>query len=130
MNTEKLAKAMQELKASFNTVIIIDLPIIEKKIVNRTVMVDDPKTVKEWLTKTNYHPDRAVIVSVSKEYQPFYTPGQVVYIDGTRRKNFTPILHDKEVYFRVSIGDVLCVVENSVASEINFEKDEAIIITN
>lgn len=121
MNSAKLAEAVVELRATINSVIIFPLPILKKEILDNSFVIDKPRTAEEWLTKTNYHPDRGIVVSVSREYESIMSPGDIVYFDGNRMKNFTPILHNKEVYLRVGIGDILCVIMGGAAKEYTFE---------
>lgn len=117
MNREKLERAQRELEAPLGCLIIYSMDFIRKPVPEGAIVVEDPKQIKEWQVLTDYHPERGIVIS-SRDPQATYVPGDILYLNGTRRETWEPLLHDGIIYRVIPISSIIARVNGPGAEEI------------
>jgi hypothetical protein len=117
MNREKLERAQKELQAPLGCLIIYSMDFIRKIVPEGAIVVEDPKTIKEWEIITDYHPERGIVVSSNDPHKD-YVPGDILYLNGTRRERWEPLLHEGIIYRVIPMSDIIAKVNGPGAEEI------------
>ena len=115
MNRVKLVRAQEELQAPVNAVIVYRMDFIHKPLPERTIVTENPSSVREWQILTDYHPDRGIVVSAHE--LTGYKTNDVLYLEGNNINRWKSIMHDGEVYHIIYPGDILARVKSGAGTE-------------